>query len=493
MGLKALQQLRRAQRLQQQRHNLPPVALSSFARRWLSSEHPEDQQEPGGMGFALKLFGGLAAATIAGGIGMYAYQATKEGENADAVNAKVEAVGFSRRGQGVDPLTVKLASNQELKPINFQGITEIQTAWLNSNEPMEDRHSTHTLNQHGVLLGMFDGHSGFEASDAASIFLASYVNNALTPLDVDATEDKVEAALKQAFVSFDKDLTETVPNMALESKNPTLVENFVQPAMAGSCACVALVHPTGVYVANTGDCRAVLGMANGSGTTPVILSHDQTGETPSEVERLRKEHPGEPNVVARGRILGGLQPSRAFGDSRYKWDPAKLTEVGIRPPKRSTTPPYVTAEPEVLFHPHQDKNRFLILATDGLWDVVNPDEAVEVVDQAVREGADALSAAGKLVRYALQRYAKFSNVGSVEALLRIQAPESRNYRDDITVMVTFLDSKEQPPVLEEVKEGVPSVVETAQLLTPLSTPPEVTLPQVFEDAKARAGSSTPAA
>ena len=42
------------------------------------------------MTFALKLFGGLTAATIAGGLGLYAYQSNKEGENAQAANASVE-------------------------------------------------------------------------------------------------------------------------------------------------------------------------------------------------------------------------------------------------------------------------------------------------------------------------------------------------------------------------------------------------------------------
>eukprot|EP00045_Choanoeca_perplexa_P006229 m.52889 g.52889 ORF g.52889 m.52889 type:complete len:497 (-) comp13527_c0_seq1:38-1528(-) len=458
---------------------------SATGLRWLSTGPVDDSQEPGGMTFALKLFGGLTAATVAGGLGLYAYQSSKEGENAEAANASVEAVGFSKRGTGVDPLTVKLASNQSLKPINFQGITEIQAAWLNSNEPMEDRHSTHTLNQHGVLLGMFDGHSGFEASDAASIFLASYISRALGPLAVDESETAVATALKEGFLNFDNDLTGAVPDMALATNNPKLVEGFVQPAIAGACGCVALVHPTGIYVANTGDCRAVMGVEAGSHTGAVVLSLDQTGDTPSEVARLQAEHPNEPGVVSKGRILGGLQPSRAFGDSRYKWAPEKLEAVGVRPPRRSKTPPYVTAEPEVLFHPHHEHNRFLILATDGLWDVCDPEEAVEVVEEAIRTGADALSAAGKLVKFALERYASFAQLGSVQELLRIPSPQSRNYRDDVTVMVTFLDSKEQPPILETPVEGVPSPVETAQLLTPLTTPPNVTLREVFEDARKR--------
>jgi hypothetical protein len=40
---------------------------------------------------------------------------------------------------------------------------------------------------------------------------------------------------------------------------------------------------------------------------------------------LQLEHPAE-DVIARGRILGGLEPSRAFGDARYKW-PREVQET----------------------------------------------------------------------------------------------------------------------------------------------------------------------
>ena len=36
--------------------------------------------------------------------------------------------------------------------------------------------------------------------------------------------------------------------------------------------------------------------------------------------RMKKEHPGEEDtVIMRGRVMGGLQPTRAFGDASYKW------------------------------------------------------------------------------------------------------------------------------------------------------------------------------
>ena len=98
-----------------------------------------------------------------------------------------------------------------------------------------------------------------------------------------------------------------------------------------------------LYVACTGDSRAVAGVweesPDGKGTWRVeVLSEDQTGRNLNEVRRCAKnckpennddlpprriqsEHPADEahSVIKAGRVLGGLEPTRAFGDARYKW------------------------------------------------------------------------------------------------------------------------------------------------------------------------------
>ena len=114
---------------------------------------------------------------------------------------------------------------------------------------------------------------------------------------------------------------------------------------SGSCAILALFDTAheNLYVASTGDCRAVAGVweedANGKGSWRAdVLTEDQTGRNPSELKRfvqtglheschsfnehrMQSEHPADEadTVIMRGRVLGGLEPTRAFGDARYKW------------------------------------------------------------------------------------------------------------------------------------------------------------------------------
>ena len=111
---------------------------------------------------------------------------------------------------------------------------------------------------------------------------------------------------------------------------------------------------------------------------------------PGEVQRVYKQHPSDeaPSVIRNGRLLGSLTPLRAFGDMRFKWDKkiqnqvfgsmGKTSFAGL---KEYSTPPYLTAEPEVATYQLRSSDKFLILATDGLWDAMSNEDAVFFVHE----------------------------------------------------------------------------------------------------------------
>lgn len=128
---------------------------------------------------------------------------------------------------------------------------------------------------------------------------------------------------------------------------------------------------------------------------------------------MQSEHPADESalVIQRGRVLGGLEPTRAFGDANYKWPAethARLVEnllppgtAARRSPRDLKTPPYVTADPVVTHRkltflpetsssssssstPPADPNvdstlKFIVLATDGLWDELSSTDVVALV------------------------------------------------------------------------------------------------------------------
>ncbi|KAL8733682.1 MAG: hypothetical protein Q9181_003498, partial [Wetmoreana brouardii] len=94
--------------------------------------------------------------------------------------------------------------------------------------------------------------------------------------------------------------------------------NELEVAESGSCALLAVYDVASqlLRVACLGDSRAVLGRRKAEGSWEAVpLSTDQTGYNEEEVARLQAEHPGEPEIIKNGRLLG-LAVTRAFGDMR---------------------------------------------------------------------------------------------------------------------------------------------------------------------------------
>ena len=172
-----------------------------------------------------------------------------------------------------------------------------------------------------------------------------------------------------------------------------------------------------------------------------LYSVDQTAQNLHEVDRINEHHPGE-TVIIRGRILGGLMPTRAFGDSRYKWSTklqSKLqfltTNLTSKPLMRSTpanfiTPPYVTSMPDVVSYKLTKADEFLVLGTDGIYDMLSSEQVIECDD------------ARDIVWRSVQKAGK----GKVDELLNIPAPWCRKFRDDMTALVVRFDG--------DVKNGI---------------------------------------
>jgi pyruvate dehydrogenase phosphatase len=194
--------------------------------------------------------------------------------------------------------------------------------------------------------------------------------------------------MKRGFTRLDDEIVHQSVQEVLKSNSRSVAAELLAPALSGSCALLSFYDSKSnlLRVACTGDSRAVLGRRSDNGKwTATPLSVDQTGANPDEANRLRKQHPGEEHVVRNGRILGGLEPSRAFGDASYKWskeiaEKLRQSFFGRSQSPLLKTPPYVTAEPVVTTTKvHPEKGDFLVLATDGLWEMLTNEEVVGLV------------------------------------------------------------------------------------------------------------------
>jgi len=193
---------------------------------------------------------------------------------------------------------------------------------------------------------------------------------------------------------------------------------------ARTCGCTSIIvylHGTSLWSACSGDSRAVMGSSFHGEIVAHDLSEDCKPDTPSETARILAAGGtvsaaigARPSRVwANGKI--GLAMSRSIGDGECK----KYGVIADPDVKHFTLEPAAEA---------RDGDKFLIVASDGVWEFITSQEACEIV-AAVPGSASRASAA--LVQEAAQRWKDIEG----------------NYRDDITAIVAYLPftHAEHPP------------------------------------------------
>ncbi|KAL8521732.1 hypothetical protein ACS0TY_012032 [Phlomoides rotata] len=203
------------------------------------------------------------------------------------------------------------------------------------------------------LFGVFDGHGGARAAEYVKHNLFS--NLIRHPKFITDTR----SAIADAYSHTDSEF--------LKSENN-------QNRDAGSTASTAILVGDRLIVANVGDSRAVICR----GGNAFAVSRDHKPDQTDERQRI-EEAGGFVMWAGTWRVGGVLAVSRAFGDRLLKQ--------------------YVVADPEIQEEKVDDTLEFLILASDGLWDVVTNEEAVSMTKPI----QDPEEAAKRLMQEAHQR------------------------------------------------------------------------------------------
>ena len=196
---------------------------------------------------------------------------------------------------------------------------------------MEDKAKTITnfnSDSHNILFTLFDGHGG----DAVSTYLQhnydKFFRHALN-----VNHNNVLNSLFDSFIQADQTL------------------QGLNVVRTGSTGCVVYITQEKgkkvLYCANVGDTRCTL-------FTPSKierLTYDHRADDISEKERIYTNG----GMVVRGRVMGRLMLSRSFGDF-------ELRKFGVVPN------PYIYRKE---LEENEEENQFLIIACDGIWDVLN--------------------------------------------------------------------------------------------------------------------------
>ncbi|CAA2978504.1 probable protein phosphatase 2C 60 isoform X1 [Olea europaea var. sylvestris] len=311
---------------------------------------------------------------------------------------------------------------------------EFSMAVVQANNLLEDQSqlesgclSLHDSGPYGTFVGIYDGHGGPETSR----FINEHLFRHLKTFTAEHQSMSVEV-IRKALQATEDGFFSFVSRQW--SSNP-------QIAAVGSCCLVGVICNGTLYIANLGDSRAVLGRLVKS--TGEVISIQLSSEHNASIESVRQElkslHPDDSQIVVLKhnvwRVKGLIQISRSIGDvylkkTEFNREPL-YAKFRLREPFKR---PILSSEPSISVHQLLPHDQFIIFASDGLWEHLTNQDAVNIVQNHPCSGS-----ARRLVKAALQEAAKKREMRYSD-LKKIDRGVRRHFHDDITVIVVFLDS-----------------------------------------------------
>ena len=212
------------------------------------------------------------------------------------------------------------------------------------------------------FYGVFDGHGGDNCARIVAERFVQFITRqeGFTAAAASKDIDALKQCLTKAHFELDAEMWEMPGFNSLNDRS-------------GCTSVTALVSDTHIIVANSGDSRSVLG--TDQKFRPMSFDHKPY----NELEQKRIYAAG--GTVSGRRVNGDLAVSRAFGDFCYK----QANNVGAAAQA-------VTVDPDYEVHVRDNsKDEFLILACDGIWDVMSNEECSSYVRSKMHEGYHDLS------------------------------------------------------------------------------------------------------
>ena len=244
------------------------------------------------------------------------------------------------------------------------------------------------------FIGVCDGHGmhGHFISEYASKFLPKNLNSISN-----------DESIKSAFISTQKSL---------------LTENTkIDSSLSGSTCASVIISPSKIICANLGNSRAILARHEKGIYTVLNLSHDHILTEHDEMKRVlnkggiikqfynnkNKEYFGPQRIFLKNSEIPGLTISRSFGDSIAH-------NIGV------------ISEPDVFRFNYNGNEKFIVIATEGIWKYIDSEECVNILKDFYENDMDAVGGLNMLVKEAFKRWK--NEEGNVE---------------DITAIVVFFE------------------------------------------------------
>ncbi|CAH8381216.1 unnamed protein product [Eruca vesicaria subsp. sativa] len=326
-----------------------------------------------------------------------------------------------------------------------------------------------------VLCGVFDGHGPFghmvakrvrdmlpftlsnqlkktSGMDSTSVLEPTTCIDEEQLCEFKPSEKDNKLPLPEMYLPLKRALLKTCKQMDKELKMHPTINCFC----SGTTSVTVIKQGKDLVVGNIGDSRAVLATRDDDNALIAVqLTIDLKPDLPSESARIQKckgrvfalqDEPEVARVWLPNSDSPGLAMARAFGDFCLK-------DYGL------------ISVPDINYHRLTERDQFIILATDGVWDVLSNKEAVDIVASAPSRNTAARALVCTAVRAWRLKYPTSKNDDCAVVCLfledssAVEVPETVNHsrkvsKESVTI-ISSKDGEKKEEALTEIDEIVP--------------------------------------
>ena len=217
--------------------------------------------------------------------------------------------------------------------------------------------------------------------------------------------DLISQYISQNLPSFiKKESKENLVKAFIDINNSLINNTKIDCSLSGTTCTSLIISLDKIICSNIGNTRAILARYENGYYNAIELNRDHKPTESDEIKRIisqggiikqnfdkiKKINNGPEKIFLKNSDIPGLTMSRSFGDNLAH-------TIGV------------INMPEVKSYEYTGGEKFIVIATDSIWQYIDSDECVEIIKEFYEKNLDAIGALNSLVTEAIKRWKKEEN------------------------------------------------------------------------------------
>ena len=217
--------------------------------------------------------------------------------------------------------------------------------------------------------------------------------------------DLISQYISQNLPSFiKKESKENLVKAFIDINNSLINNTKIDCSLSGTTCTSLIISLDKIICSNIGNTRAILARYENGYYNAIELNRDHKPTESDEIKRIisqggiikqnfdkiKKINNGPEKIFLKNSDIPGLTMSRSFGDNLAH----TIGVINI---------------PEVKSYEYTGGEKFIVIATDSIWQYIDSDECVEIIKEFYEKNLDAIGALNSLVTEAIKRWKKEEN------------------------------------------------------------------------------------